>query len=112
MLVHGSGEAAVDRSREVIQGVTSDRMEVAGCSAYHQQLGAKLCWNVQYPNASRVPESPFYPLTGPSQLQVVLHKTDPTLTKYQLLYTWERRPVRIIPPVFLLLKNIISCTFV
>ncbi|XP_071518164.1 uncharacterized protein [Panulirus ornatus] len=91
VLVHGSAESAVDGSREVIEGVTSDRMEVDGCSGFQHQLAAKLCWNVQYPNASRAPESPFYPLTGPSQLQVVLHKTDPTLTKYQLLYTWERR---------------------
>ncbi|MPC93099.1 hypothetical protein E2C01_088219 [Portunus trituberculatus] len=66
-------------------------MELAGCSAYQDKLGAKLCWNVQYPNASRVPESPFFPLTGPAQLQVALHKTDPTLTTYQIRYTWERR---------------------
>ncbi|XP_069195444.1 LOW QUALITY PROTEIN: uncharacterized protein [Procambarus clarkii] len=89
VLVHGSPEAG---SLEVVEGVTSDRMELTGCSDYQQQLGTKLCWNVQYPNASRVPESPFYPLTGPSQLQLALHKTDPTLSTYQLRYTWETRP--------------------
>lgn len=94
VLVHGSNDANAERSREEVQGVTNDRMEVVGCSLYEQQLGSKLCWNVQYPNASRVPESPFFPLTGPSQLQLVLHKTDPTLTSYQIRYTWERRPVR------------------
>lgn len=84
----------MQRSREELDGVTSDRMELVGCSGYQDKLGAKLCWNVQYPNASRVPESPFFPLTGPAQLQVALHKTDPTLTTYQIRYTWERREVR------------------
>ncbi|KAK8390621.1 hypothetical protein O3P69_010366 [Scylla paramamosain] len=91
VLIHGSAEAAVQHSRESLDGVTSDRMELTGCSAYQDKLGAKLCWNVQYPNASRVPESPFFPLTGPAQLQLALHKTDPTLTTYQIRYTWERR---------------------
>ncbi|KAK3881181.1 hypothetical protein Pcinc_014366 [Petrolisthes cinctipes] len=92
VLVHGSNDANAQHSREAVQGVTNDRMEVVGCSGYEQDIGSKLCWNVQYPNASRVPESPFYPLTGPSQLQLVLLKTDPTLTSYQIRYTWERRP--------------------
>ncbi|KAG7155845.1 Apolipophorins-like 6 [Homarus americanus] len=92
VLIHGSSEAGAEGSREVMEGVISDRMELTGCSEHHDKLGSKLCWNVQYPNASRVSGSPFYPLTGPSQLQLALHKTDPTLTTYQLRYTWERRP--------------------
>lgn len=93
VLVHGSAEPGVERSREALEGVMSDRMELVGCSNFEQQLGTKLCWNLQYPNASMVPESPFFPLTGPSRLQVALHKTDPTLTTYQLRYKWERRNV-------------------
>ena len=95
MLIHGSAEAAAPRSREPLHGVTSDRMELVGCSDYQEKLGTKLCWNVQYPNASMVPESPFFPLTGPAQLQVALHKTDSTLTTYQIRYTWERRSVSL-----------------
>ncbi|XP_068244762.1 uncharacterized protein [Palaemon carinicauda] len=91
-LVHGSLDVSAEGSREAIEGVAIDRMEVSGCTSYEEQIGTKLCLNVQYPNASRVPESPFYPLTGPSQLQLVLHKTDPSLTWYQLRYTWEWRP--------------------
>lgn len=94
VLVHGSVEAGAEGSKEILEGVANDREELADCSGYDQQIGAKLCWSLQYPNASRVPESPFYPLTGPSKLQVVLHKIDPTLTSYQMRYTWERRPVR------------------
>lgn len=92
VLVHGSVEAGSEGSKEILEGVANDREELADCSGYDQQIGAKLCWSLQYPNASRVPESPFYPLTGPSKLQVVLHKIDPTLTSYQMRYTWERRP--------------------
>jgi len=45
-------------------------------------LGVELCGHVQYPGQAVTTEAPFYPLTGPSKLNVYLQKTD-AHTSYQ-----------------------------
>ncbi|CAL4063339.1 unnamed protein product, partial [Meganyctiphanes norvegica] len=92
ILVHGSNLNNVnDQTLEPLEGVLADRMDLDACSDFREEVGTELCWSVHYPNATRFPDSPHFPLTGPAELKVSLHKTDPSLTSYQFRYKWERR---------------------
>ena len=48
-------------------------------------LGLKFCSQLSLPLAYRGLESPFFPLSGPASYSISMQRTDPKLTRYQLL---------------------------
>lgn len=85
----------VDRTQFFILGdteekeqkmVTNNRKEFELCSgkSLARITGLELCGQLQFPNASMQTAGPYYPLTGPSLISLVLHKRD-SHTGYKLL---------------------------
>ena len=48
-------------------------------------LGLRFCGQLSLPLSYRDLHSPFYPLSGPASYSISMQRTDPKLTKYQLL---------------------------
>ena len=66
--------------------ITENRKEFEMCTGdmVSKVIGLELCGQLQFPNASMHPSGPYFPLTGPSSVSVVLHKRD-SHTGYKLL---------------------------
>ncbi|KAL8584622.1 hypothetical protein ACOMHN_002351 [Nucella lapillus] len=66
--------------------ITDNRREYELCSGsvLSSMTGLEMCGKLQFPNASMQSEGPYYPLTGPSSLSLVLHKRD-SHSGYKLL---------------------------
>ena len=66
--------------------ITDNRKEFQECtgSTVAKVTGLELCADLQFPNASMQSSGPYFPLTGPSSVSVMLHKRD-SLTGYKLM---------------------------
>ena len=66
--------------------ITENRKEFKMCTGdmVSKVIGLELCGQLQFPNASMHPSGPYFPLTGPSSMSLVLHKRD-SHTGYKLL---------------------------
>ncbi|KAK3927268.1 Apolipophorin, partial [Frankliniella fusca] len=73
-----------------LAGVTEDREETQGCTSATAATvtGMQLCGALSYANASRFPDAPYFPLTGPFNLSVGLLRTD-TFEAYKFIYKLE-----------------------
>lgn len=69
-----------------------DSSDVVMCSKdlTSRALGVDLCVEFKYPNATLRPTSPYFPLTGNTQIGLWLQKTDPRLTSYQFHYQFDK----------------------
>ncbi|XP_068726618.1 uncharacterized protein [Montipora capricornis] len=64
---------------------TPRRIEPSPCLNVTRLLGLKFCSQLSLPLAYRGLESPFFPLSGPASYSISMQRTDPKLTRYQLL---------------------------
>uniref|UniRef100_T1J6R0 Vitellogenin domain-containing protein n=1 Tax=Strigamia maritima TaxID=126957 RepID=T1J6R0_STRMM len=74
-----------------IEGIIQDRQEAHYCSGSltSTPLGFQFCGHLSYPNASQVHSAPYFPLTGPAALQLLIEKTDPSLDTFVIEYRYE-----------------------
>ncbi|PFX28884.1 Apolipophorin [Stylophora pistillata] len=61
------------------------RIEPAPCLNLTRVLGLTFCSQLSVPLAYRDYESPYFPFSGPSSFSISMTRTDPKLTKYQLI---------------------------
>ncbi|XP_052131449.1 uncharacterized protein LOC127751643, partial [Frankliniella occidentalis] len=73
-----------------LDGILEDREETEGCTSSMAATvtGFQLCGALSYANASRFPDAPYFPLTGPFNLSVGLLRTD-TFDAYKFIYKLE-----------------------
>ncbi|CAG2063265.1 unnamed protein product, partial [Timema podura] len=80
-------------SQEVVElrGVVEDKERHKACTPQilSTLTGMQLCGELSYRNASRFPDSPYFPLTGPFILSVSADKTD-VFDSYELNYRGVR----------------------
>ncbi|KAJ1524178.1 hypothetical protein ONE63_010704 [Megalurothrips usitatus] len=78
-----------DQPRE-LQGLVEDREETSGCTSSMAATvtGFKVCGHLAYSNGSRFHGAPYFPLTGPFNFSVGLHRTD-SFESYDFQYKLE-----------------------
>nr|CAD7460027.1 unnamed protein product [Timema tahoe] len=80
-------------SQEIVElrGVVEDKERHKACTPQilSTLTGMQLCGELSYRNASRFPDSPYFPLTGPFILSVFADKTD-VFDSYELNYRGVR----------------------
>ncbi|KAL9951489.1 hypothetical protein ACROYT_G044158 [Oculina patagonica] len=76
--------ATLNDEKLAIEG-TPRRIEPSPCLNMTRLLGITFCSQLSVPLGYRDYQSPFFPFSGPASFSVSMQRTDPKLTKYQLL---------------------------
>jgi hypothetical protein len=85
-IVHGMTKFFVKHheSEREQRMITKDAISVSKCSGETLAAitGLEMCGEVRLPNAAMVKTAPYFPLTGPVNVRMVISKKDPKLTSY------------------------------
>lgn len=66
--------------------ITENRQTFSACTGNKLATitGLELCSDLSFPNASLVENAPYFPLTGPVNAGLTLHKRDKKMTGYKI----------------------------
>ena len=72
------------------------RVGTEECTLYSEEVGAQACWALGLHNTTaNRGSSPLFPLTGSSFMRLVVKKTDPSLSSYQIRYNLVKSEVNL-----------------
>ena len=97
VLIHEKENQEIEKPenyRELVSSKNSSPTKKSTCSPFEEELGIKLCWNLELPDLSKGILDQRVLMLGPVHFMAALKKAE-GLQSYKFSYQWENDKVRV-----------------